>query len=134
MFPEETVWIIVALLVFLLVIRRQESKSTINPGPPSYRPDPPPSPWLISKLHDESQPDPCSPPPLRPPVPPEAEIFLNRKEILKAQELRIKFGYWCSHTLHDTHEWCSEVENGAIRQGYWEWVAGRILQEQDDDT
>ena len=40
-----------------------------------------------------------------------------------------KLGYWEPYPGHELADWRSEVANDDTRQGYWEWVEGRIEQE-----
>jgi hypothetical protein len=32
-------------------------------------------------------------------------------------------GYWGEHPEYPVADWAHDVMEGAIRQGYWEWVA-----------
>lgn len=35
-------------------------------------------------------------------------------------------GYWGEHPAYPVVDWKYEVDNGDTRQGYWEWVEGRL--------
>lgn len=41
-------------------------------------------------------------------------------------------GYWDEHPDHLVGDWKYEVANSDTRQGYWEWVLGRIDAEGGD--
>lgn len=40
------------------------------------------------------------------------------------------FDYWDHHPVHSIFDWQYEVANGDTRQGYWEWVRGRMMRDK----
>jgi hypothetical protein len=45
--------------------------------------------------------------------------------------LTYQYGYWGDHPEHPVSDWKYEVANDDTREGYWQWVAGRL---EPDDT
>ena len=37
-----------------------------------------------------------------------------------------KYGYWSVHPDHPLEDWRYEIANDDTRQGYWQWVKGRL--------
>lgn len=42
------------------------------------------------------------------------------------------WGVWGEHPDHPLEDWRYEVANDDTRQGYWDWVAKRVEEEQSD--
>lgn len=47
------------------------------------------------------------------------------------QDLITKFGVWGEHRDYPVADWKYEMANDDTRSGYWEWVANRIMNEED---
>lgn len=45
-----------------------------------------------------------------------------------------KCGYWEPYPGHELADWRSEIANDSTRQGYWQWVEGRIEQEMHNGS
>ena len=40
-------------------------------------------------------------------------------------------GYWGSHSMHPVSDWQQAVANGTTRNGYWEWLEAKLVEEND---
>ena len=49
----------------------------------------------------------------------------------KEDKLSEQYGYWGEHPDYPSSDWQTEVDENATRQGYWEWVAEQISQNDD---
>ena len=38
-------------------------------------------------------------------------------------------GYWEEHPVYLVADWKYEIANGDTREGYWEWVAIKVMEE-----
>lgn len=50
----------------------------------------------------------------------------------KAEELSEEFGYWAEHPKYSISAWKYEVENNDTRNGYWDWVANCIENDEPE--
>lgn len=48
---------------------------------------------------------------------------------ITAESLRDQYGYWAEHPDFAPMDWQYEVANGDTRQGYWDWVQGKVEDE-----
>ena len=57
--------------------------------------------------------------------------FGSETNMSKEDKLSEQYGYWGEHPDYPSSDWQTEVDENATRQGYWEWVAEQISQNDD---
>jgi hypothetical protein len=48
-------------------------------------------------------------------------------------QLALKYGYWQEHPSLTVDKWATEVVQAITRAGYWEWVAEKLMEDNDND-
>jgi hypothetical protein len=58
---------------------------------------------------------------------------LKTELALDALALSDQYGLWNEHPDHPEDEWVDQVVNGDTRLGYWEWVAIKLDDEDENN-